>query len=63
MVTTAIVDHGGAVSHHHGIGVYHRKWYLQQLSDGEKELLNSIKAHLDPKSILNPGKLFDDKAN
>lgn len=59
IVSNAITDHGGAISHHHGIGKDHRSWYLQKLTSGEQELLKVIKQHLDPNDILNPGKLFD----
>lgn len=60
IVSKAIIDHGGAISHHHGIGKDHRKWYLQKLTAGEKKILQTIKQHLDPNNILNPGKLFDE---
>ena len=59
IVTNAVVKHGGAVSHHHGIGKDHRKWYLEKLSENERKLLLAIKRHLDPNNILNPGKLYD----
>ncbi|MFH1321332.1 MAG: FAD-binding oxidoreductase [Bacteroidota bacterium] len=60
IVSKAIIDHGGAISHHHGIGKDHRKWYLQKLTAGERKILQTIKQHFDPNSILNPGKLFDE---
>ncbi|MCH8318707.1 MAG: FAD-binding oxidoreductase, partial [Bacteroidetes bacterium] len=59
IVSNAITGHGGAISHHHGIGRDHRVWYLEKLSTEERKLLQAIKQHLDPKGILNPGKLFD----
>lgn len=59
-VTDALTRAGGAVSHHHGIGNDHRKWYLQSVSEQEKELLKAVKRHLDPRGIMNPGKLFDE---
>ncbi len=60
LVTDAIIQSGGAVSHHHGVGADHKKWYLQRTGDGEKKLLKAIKKHLDPNNIMNPGKLFDE---
>lgn len=58
-VTDALVQAGGAVSHHHGVGKDHQQWYLQTTAAGEKQLLAAIKKHLDPENIMNPGKLFD----
>ncbi len=60
VATTAVYEGGGAVSHHHGIGKDHRKWYLQDTSDEIQGLLQTVKNHLDPDHILNPGKLFDE---
>ncbi|MDP7027960.1 MAG: FAD-binding oxidoreductase [Candidatus Marinimicrobia bacterium] len=60
IVTSAIYDGGGAISHHHGIGKAHRKWYNQQLNIDERSLMQAIKSYLDPNDILNPGKLFDE---
>lgn len=60
IATEAVVERGGAVSHHHGVGKDHREWYRRGLSDEERALLGAIKGHLDPAGVLNPGKLFDD---
>ncbi len=59
LVTDAIIESGGAVSHHHGVGKDHQPWYLKTIDAGEKELLQAVKKHLDPNGIMNPGKLFD----
>ena len=59
IISNTIVDKGGAISHHHGVGKDHRKWYLQQLTPQTKHLLNAVKLHLDPNNIMNAGKLFD----
>lgn len=49
---------GGAVSAEHGIG-YVRKKYLLEMEDKNKiELMERIKAAVDPNGILNPGKIF-----
>lgn len=60
VVSEAIIINNGAISHHHGVGKDHRKWYLQKLGVEARLLLQAIKAHLDPKDILNPGSLFDE---
>jgi alkyldihydroxyacetonephosphate synthase len=47
---------GGALSHHHGIGI-NRGRHLAAALDGGLAVLASVKAALDPHGILNPGKL------
>ena len=48
---------GGAVSGEHGIGVV-KKGLLSESKAAEFEVMRTIKAALDPKNVLNPGKLF-----
>lgn len=60
VVTNALIKAGGAVSHHHGVGKDHQPWYLQTTGARERQLLAAVKKHLDPKNIMNPGKLFDE---
>jgi alkyldihydroxyacetonephosphate synthase len=52
----ALLAAGTSVSHHHGIGV-HRGPYLRESLGAAHTVLADIKAALDPKGILNPGKL------
>lgn len=59
-VTDTIIRHGGAVSHHHGIGRDHQAWYLRQTDELTRTVLKNVKQTLDPENILNPGKLFDE---
>ncbi len=47
---------GGALSHHHGIGFLKAKW-MQSEQGGASPLLSAIKRAIDPKGIMNPGKL------
>ncbi len=56
--TQAIVDGGGALSHHHAIGVEHLRWMPEYAGVGATELLRSFKRALDPSGIMNPGKLI-----
>ncbi len=55
--TRAIVEAGGALSHHHGIGADHRPWMAQYLGSSGARLLAAMKDALDPAGIMNPGKL------
>ena len=55
--TQAIIDNGGALSHHHGIGVEHRPWMGAYLGDGGVRVLAALKHAFDPQGIMNPAKL------
>lgn len=49
---------GGTISGEHGIG-YKRKKYMNLVISKElMTLMKSVKAAIDPKNILNPGKIF-----
>jgi alkyldihydroxyacetonephosphate synthase len=56
--TQAIVEHGGALSHHHGIGRDHRPWMAAYLGQGGARALAALKQAFDPHGIMNPGKLL-----
>ncbi|PRP92795.1 putative FAD-linked oxidoreductase [Enhygromyxa salina] len=53
----AIIGHGGTISHHHGVGSDHRPWLAAEKGELGVRLLEAIKGELDPKGIMNPGKL------
>jgi alkyldihydroxyacetonephosphate synthase len=55
-VTQATVAAGGAISHHHGIGL-NRARFLAGALGGGFSVLTAVKQALDPHGILNPGKL------
>ena len=48
----------GVISGEHGIGLVKRDFLAQNLGDINVELMRSIKKALDPKGILNPGKVI-----
>jgi alkyldihydroxyacetonephosphate synthase len=50
------LTHGGAVSHHHGIGL-NRGRHLRRALGSAFPVLASLKDAFDPHGILNPGKL------
>ncbi len=56
--TQAIVENGGALSHHHGIGSDHRPWMAAYLGPGGARALAALKQAFDPRGIMNPGKLL-----
>ncbi|MBI2899577.1 MAG: FAD-binding oxidoreductase [Planctomycetes bacterium] len=54
----AILENGGTISHHHGVGTDHRPWLEAERGRVQIEMLRALKRTLDPKGILNPGKLI-----
>jgi glycolate oxidase len=50
---------GGTITGEHGVGLAKKPWLRQQMGDASLELMRQIKQTLDPRGILNPGKIFD----
>ena len=55
-MTDATLACGAAISHHHGIGLQRARFMASALGSG-LDVLRDLKAALDPRGILNPGKL------
>ncbi|AKF10676.1 FAD-binding oxidoreductase [Sandaracinus amylolyticus] len=53
----AISEHGGTISHHHGVGIDHAHWLPAEKGTLGIDVLSAAKAKLDPKGVMNPGKL------
>ena len=53
----AILDAGGSITHDHGVGTDHRKWYEREVGALAIDALRAVKATLDPAGIMNPGVL------
>ncbi|MGC8656049.1 MAG: FAD-linked oxidase C-terminal domain-containing protein, partial [Thermoplasmata archaeon] len=53
-ILTSIIQNGGAISHHHGIGRSFKP-FLREYEGFNYELIKSIKRTLDPDDIMNPG--------
>lgn len=54
-ILEAIQQNGASMSHHHGVGKQIAPWLEGQIGPNQMALLKSIKTHLDPNNILNPG--------
>ncbi|HEX4814418.1 MAG TPA: FAD-binding oxidoreductase, partial [Nonomuraea sp.] len=54
----AVVEAGGTISHHHGVGRDHRDAYAAEIGPVGVAVLRAVKERLDPAGILNPGVLI-----
>ena len=58
LVHDAVAAHGGSISAEHGLGILRRDEAALYKSPVEMQLMRAIKAALDPKGLMNPGKLL-----
>jgi len=56
-VTAVTLGLGGALSHHHGVGLNRSRYVHDALGPGGTAVLAGLKTALDPRGILNPAKL------
>ena len=59
-VYESLAPYQGAISAEHGIGLEKRAWLGVSRSQAEIDLMASLKTALDPRGILNPGKVLAD---
>jgi FAD/FMN-containing dehydrogenase len=59
IVYQALGELGGVISAEHGIGLEKREFLKHSRSPEEINMMKTLKAALDPKNILNPGKIFE----
>ncbi len=55
------IELGGTLSGEHGIGTMKKAFLANEIGDEGVEFQKAIKQALDPKNILNPGKIFPEK--
>jgi len=58
-IVTKTLELGGTITGEHGVGLAKKPWLRQQMGDHSYELMREVKRALDPKGLLNPGKIFD----
>lgn len=58
--TRAVLAQGGNLSHHHGIGINRARFVAETLGPAHR-MLAALKKALDPRGILNPGKMGLDR--
>jgi FAD/FMN-containing dehydrogenase len=56
---TLVQQHGGSISAEHGIGLLKKPYLGYSRTPAELALIRGIKNVLDPRGILNPGKVLD----
>lgn len=57
-ILTAALALGGTVTGEHGVGLLKRQGLRQELTPALLDLHRAVKAAMDPRSILNPGKVL-----
>ena len=54
-----MVAAGGTISHQHGVGIDHRPYLEAEKSAIGLQMIEAVRAQLDPDRLLNPGKLIE----
>ncbi len=60
VIYSNLKENGGSVSAEHGIGLDKKKYLYTSRSPEEIKLMKTLKEILDPKNILNPGRVIPD---
>jgi FAD/FMN-containing dehydrogenase len=58
VVYEAVRDFAGSISAEHGIGLLKRDYLSYTRSAAEIALMQALKRTIDPKNIMNPGKVL-----
>jgi FAD/FMN-containing dehydrogenase len=58
-VYEALIPFSGAISAEHGVGLQKKNWLQISRTPQELEMMRTLKRTLDPRNILNPGKVID----
>ncbi len=54
---------GGSISGEHGIGLHKSEYIVEELGQRQVDLFKAIKRTIDPKGIMNPGKIWTEEEN
>ena len=57
-IMRAGMECGGTITGEHGVGSLKAPWLRQELDAGSRAMHMAIKKAIDPKNIMNPGKMF-----
>ena len=53
-----IGNHDGSITGEHGVGTHKKRWLKHSRDEVEIAVMKTLKNALDPKGILNPGRIF-----
>ena len=54
----SFMQNGGTLSHHHAVGTEHLPWVEEDISPTGVKAIEGLKSGLDPKGVMNPGKII-----
>lgn len=57
-IQQSFVDHGGTLSHHHGVGTDHAQWLEEDISPAGTDVMTGLLRSVDPNRNLNPGAII-----
>jgi glycolate oxidase len=57
-IVTKTLALGGTITGEHGVGLVKKAWLRQQMGESSFDLMRQVKRAIDPKGLLNPGKIF-----
>ncbi|QRN41109.1 MAG: FAD-binding protein [Neisseriaceae bacterium] len=60
LVYTEVIKHSGTIAAEHGIGQLKKKWLSLVRTEQEIQIMSALKKAIDPKNIMNPGKIIPD---
>ena len=58
LIYDLVHEFGGSFSAEHGVGALKREYLTRYKTEADLNLMRSLKNALDPKNILNPGKVI-----
>jgi glycolate oxidase len=58
-IVTRTLELGGTITGEHGVGLAKKAWLRRQMGDDSYDLMRQIKRAIDPRDLLNPGKIFE----
>ncbi|HEV8538519.1 MAG TPA: FAD-linked oxidase C-terminal domain-containing protein [Bacteroidota bacterium] len=58
-VEEAAIDLGGTITEEHGVGLYKKRLLEKMVGSPSISMMRTLKQMMDPRNILNPGKVFD----